>query len=44
MGAVLAPRTVGQWTTTAGLLILALSAGLATAATLVARRGLAARP
>jgi MFS transporter, PAT family, beta-lactamase induction signal transducer AmpG len=42
--AALAPHTVGQWTTTAGLLILAVSGGLGTAATLVARRGLSPRP
>lgn len=41
--ALVAPRTPGDWTTTAGLLILAAAGGLATAATLVARRGLAAR-
>jgi hypothetical protein len=34
------PSTVGEWTTTAGLLVLAVLGGLATAATLVARRGL----
>ena len=44
MRAVFVPRTVGEWTTTVGLVILAVSGGLATAATLVARRGLAARP
>jgi len=42
--AALAPQTVGQWTTAAGLLILAVAGGLGTAATLVARRGLSARP
>jgi hypothetical protein len=44
MRAVLAARTVGEGTTTAGLVIPAVSGGLGTAATLVARRGLAARP
>ena len=39
----LLPSTVGEWTTTAGLLVLAVLGGLATAATLVARRGLASR-
>ncbi len=34
-----APETVADWTTSAGLLVLALVGGLATAATLVARRG-----
>jgi PAT family beta-lactamase induction signal transducer AmpG len=43
MRAVLAPRGLGDWTTTAGLVILAAAGGLATAATLAARRGLASR-
>jgi PAT family beta-lactamase induction signal transducer AmpG len=37
------PSTIGEWTTTAGLLVLAVLGGLATAATLVARRGIAPR-
>ena len=43
MRTVLAPRSFGDWTTTAGLLILAATAGLATGATLVARRGVTTR-
>jgi PAT family beta-lactamase induction signal transducer AmpG len=39
----LAPASAGEWTTTAGLLVLAALGGLVTAATLVARHGLAAR-
>jgi PAT family beta-lactamase induction signal transducer AmpG len=39
----LAPASAGEWTTTAGLLVLAGLGGLVTAATLVARHGLAAR-
>jgi PAT family beta-lactamase induction signal transducer AmpG len=39
IGQVLAPRTVGAWTTFAGLAVLAVSVALMTAATLVARRG-----
>ena len=35
----LTPRTLGDWTMAAGLLVFALLSGLATAATLVARRG-----
>ncbi len=42
--ALFAPRTVGEWIASSGLVILAVSGGLATAATLVARRGLATRP
>ncbi len=38
--AVVAPSTVGDWITTVGLIVLAALGGLATAATLVARRGL----
>jgi hypothetical protein len=34
---------VGEWTTSLGVLILALLGALATAATLVARRGVAPR-
>ena len=41
LGAVLAPSSVGEWTTTAGLAVLTALGGLATAATLVARRGVA---
>ena len=44
LAAVLRPSTVGDWTTVTGLLVLAALGGLATAATLVARRGLEARP
>jgi PAT family beta-lactamase induction signal transducer AmpG len=44
LSAVLAPSSVGEWTTAAGLAVLAVLGGLATAATLVARRGLAAKP
>ncbi len=43
MHAVLSPRGLGDWTTAAGLVILAAAGGLATAATLVARRGVASR-
>jgi PAT family beta-lactamase induction signal transducer AmpG len=39
LGGVLAPSSVGEWTTTAGLAVLTALGGLATAATLVARRG-----
>jgi PAT family beta-lactamase induction signal transducer AmpG len=38
--AVLRPAGVGDWTTAAGILVLALLAGLATAATVAARRGI----
>jgi PAT family beta-lactamase induction signal transducer AmpG len=38
------PSTVGEWTTTAGLVVLTALGGLATAATLVARRGLVPPP
>jgi PAT family beta-lactamase induction signal transducer AmpG len=41
IAAVLSPATVGQWTTTLGLVVLGLLGGLATAATLAARRGIA---
>jgi hypothetical protein len=37
------PGSVGEWTTSLGVLILALLGALATAATLVARRGVAPR-
>ena len=40
---VVAPASVGDWTTTVGLAVLAVLGGLATAATLVARRGLTPR-
>jgi PAT family beta-lactamase induction signal transducer AmpG len=40
---VLWPRGLGDWTTAAGLVILAAAGGLATAATLVARRGVVSR-
>lgn len=40
LGAVVAPSSVGEWTTTVGLAVLAVLGGLATAATLAARRGL----
>jgi hypothetical protein len=43
LAAVLRPGSVGEWTTSIGLLVLAALGGLATAATLAARRGLAAR-
>jgi PAT family beta-lactamase induction signal transducer AmpG len=42
--AVLAPSTVTDWITTVGLAVLAGLGGLATAATLVARRGLGRSP
>ena len=42
--AVVFPSSVAEWTTTAGLAVLAALGGLATAATLVARRGLALSP
>jgi PAT family beta-lactamase induction signal transducer AmpG len=38
---VLGPRSIADWITTVGLLVLATLGGLATAATLVARRGIA---
>lgn len=44
VAAAFAPASVADWTTTAGLLVLAVLGGLATAATLVARRGLVPRP
>ena len=40
---VLWPQGLGDWTTAAGLVILAAAGGLATAATLVARRGVVSR-
>jgi len=43
LASAFSPSSVGEWTTTAGLLVLAVLGGLATAATLVARRGLASR-
>jgi PAT family beta-lactamase induction signal transducer AmpG len=42
-GAVLIPQSFAEWTTAVGLAILALGAGLGTAATLVARRGVRPR-
>jgi len=39
--AVVRPVSVADWTTTAGLVVLAVLGGLATAATLAARRGIA---
>jgi PAT family beta-lactamase induction signal transducer AmpG len=39
-----APSTVGEWITTGGLAVLAALGGLATAATLVARRGIERPP
>jgi PAT family beta-lactamase induction signal transducer AmpG len=44
MRAVLSPHGLADWTTAAGLVILAVAGGLATAATLVARGGAASRP
>ncbi|MFN8091298.1 MAG: MFS transporter [Vicinamibacteria bacterium] len=44
IAAVLRPGGVGEWTTLAGLLVLALLAGLATAATVAARRGMSTAP
>lgn len=43
VAAAFAPASVADWTTTAGLVVLAVLGGLATAATLVARRGLVPR-
>jgi len=43
LASALRPETVAEWTTTVGLLVLALLGGLATAAALVARRGLVGR-
>ena len=40
LASAFAPASVGEWTTTAGLVVLAALGGLGTAATLVARRGL----
>ena len=42
--AVVRPSSVGEWSTTVGLLVLAALGGLATAATLVARRGVTTAP
>jgi PAT family beta-lactamase induction signal transducer AmpG len=42
--AVVRPSSVGEWTTTVGLLVLGALGGLATAATLVARRGVTTTP
>ena len=41
LASAFSPSSVGEWTTTAGLVVLAVLGGLATAATLVARRGMA---
>jgi PAT family beta-lactamase induction signal transducer AmpG len=41
LAAVARPSSVGEWSTTAGLIVLAALGGLATAATLAARRGIA---
>ncbi len=43
LAGVLRPASVGEWTTTIGLVILGVLGGVATAATLAARRGLAPR-
>ncbi|HVQ26765.1 MAG TPA: hypothetical protein VMV01_16370, partial [Planctomycetota bacterium] len=40
IAAAFSPASIADWTTTFGLAVLALLGGLATAATLVARRGL----
>jgi PAT family beta-lactamase induction signal transducer AmpG len=44
LATVVAPSTVADWITTVGLAVLAALGGLATAATLVARRGLERSP
>ncbi len=44
LGAVVDPSSVAEWTTTAGLVLLGALGGLATAATLAARRGLEPSP
>ena len=44
LAAVASPSGVAQWTTTVGLIVLAVLGGLATAATLAARRGIAPAP
>jgi PAT family beta-lactamase induction signal transducer AmpG len=44
LAAVASPSGVAQWTTTVGLIVLAGLGGLATAATLAARRGIAPSP
>jgi PAT family beta-lactamase induction signal transducer AmpG len=41
VGQVLQPQTLGAWTTLVGILVMGLTIALMTAATLVARRGLA---
>jgi PAT family beta-lactamase induction signal transducer AmpG len=41
VGQVLQPQTLGAWTTLVGILLMGLTVALMTAATLVARRGLA---
>jgi hypothetical protein len=40
----LAPRATGDWVTVAGIVAVAVTVGLATAATLAARRGVAPAP
>jgi PAT family beta-lactamase induction signal transducer AmpG len=42
--AVLRPSGIAEWTTTAGIVVLAGLSGLATAATLAARRGVKGEP
>jgi PAT family beta-lactamase induction signal transducer AmpG len=44
LAAVVRPSSVGEWTTTVGLLALGALGGLATAATLVARHGVESSP
>ena len=44
LAAVASPSGVAQGTTTVGLIVLAVLGGLATAATLAARRGIASAP
>jgi hypothetical protein len=41
VGQVLEPQTLGAWTTLAGILVIGITVAMMTAATLVARRGLA---
>jgi PAT family beta-lactamase induction signal transducer AmpG len=43
LGPFLQPTTVGQWTTAVGLILVGLFTGLAVAAALAARRGMASR-
>jgi len=44
VGQVLFPQTLGAWTTLVGIVVMGLTVALMTAATLVARRGLAGIP